>query len=266
MVDKSEKFSWLVRIGYAARGVVYILLGYLALSTAGKAGDGQAAVFDMIQDAPMGEVILYLVALGLLAYAVFKAIDAASNIESHSDDASGKGKRVGAAASAIAHLVLAYTAYQFAAGEKQQSAGEGGSGQEVAGSLLTWDMGPVLLGLVGLGFLVAAAVQAKNAYTGNFMKHVSGSAPRYVEPIGRAGHASRAVVFALIGWSLIKGAWFSRSGEIKGLGEALVALSDNGVIYPLVALGLILFGVFSLIIARYRIIPDIRKDNLKPRL
>lgn len=265
MVDKSEKFSWLVRLGYAARGVVYILLGYLALSTAGKAQDGQNAVFDLLQDVPLGKPLLYLVAIGLLAYALFKLIDAATDAENHGDDASGKAKRIGSGASGIAHLLLAYTAYQFANGEKQQAGGDAG-GQQAASSILTWDVGPLVLGLVGLGFVIGAVMQAKSAYTANFMKRVGGGAPAYVKPIGRAGHAARAVVFLLIGWSLIKGAWLSQSSEVKGLGDALVALSGMGLLYTLVALGLLLFGVFSLIVARYRTIPDFDRGDLRPKL
>jgi hypothetical protein len=264
MVDKSEKFSWLVRLGYFARGTVYLLLGYIALSTAGKAEDGQAAVFDLLQDIPLGTAILYLVAIGLLAYAGFKAIDAASDIENHGDDAKGRMKRVGSAASAVAHLFLSWTAYQFATGAMQRSQqGDGGS-QETAGSLLTWEIGPFVLGAVGIGFIVGAAMQAKDAWTAGFMKHIGGGAPHYVRPIGRAGHAARAVVFLLIGWSLVRGAWFSQSSEVKGLGDAVVALSDNGAIYSLVAVGLIMFGVFSMIVARYRIIPDVHHGDLKP--
>lgn len=265
MVDKSEKFSLLVRLGYFARGIVYILLGYIALSTAGKAKDGQAAVFDLLQDVPMGTAILYLVALGLLAYAAFKAIDAVSDLENHGDDPKGRAKRIGSGASAVAHLFLAFTAWQFATGEKQQSAGAASGTQEKAGSLLSWEMGPVLLGILGLGFIVGAAMQAKSAYTAGFMKHIGGGAPSYVKPIGQGGHAARAVVFLLIGWSLIKGAWLTQSSEVKGLGDALVALSDSGI-YTLVAVGLILFGVFSMITARYRIVPDIQQGDLKPKL
>ncbi len=265
MVDKSEKFSWFVRLGYAARGLVYLLLGYLALSTAGKAKDGQNAVFDLIQDVPLGTPLLYVVAIGLLAYAAFKAIDAASDLENHGDDTAGKGKRIGSAASALTHVALAYTAYQFATGAKQQSGGTQ-STQETAGSLLTWEVGPVLLGLVGAGFLIGAAMQAKSAYTADFMKRIGGGAPSWVKPIGRAGYAARVVIFALIGWSLVKSAWLTQSSEVKGLGDAVVALRDSGVIYQLVALGLILFGVFSLITARYRIVPQIHHSDLKPHL
>jgi hypothetical protein len=266
MVDKSEKFSLLVRLGYAARGLVYLLLGYLALSTAGKAQDGQNAVFDLLQDVPLGVPLLYVVAIGLFAYAVFKLIDAATDVENHGDDTGGKAKRIGSGASGLAHLALAYTALQFAQGDKQQASDGASGGQQAAGSLMTWDMGPLLLGLIGVGFLVGAAMQAKAAYTANFMKRIGGGAPNYVRPIGRAGHAARAVVFLVIGWSLVKGAWLSNSGEVKGLGDALVALSGNDLLYTFVALGLILFGIFSLIVARYRIVPDIDGGDLRPRL
>jgi len=265
MVDKSEKFSWLVRLGYAARGIVYLLLGYLALSTAGKAGDGQSAVFDLLQDVPLGTPLLYLVALGLLAYALFHAVDAATDIENHGSDTSGKAKRLGSGASAFGHLVLAYTAYQFATGEKQQ-AGDTASTQEKAGGLLDWDLGPIVLGILGLGFLIGAAMQAKSAYTAGFMKRIGGGAPSWVKPVGRVGFAARFVVFLLIGWSLVKGAWLAKESEVKGLGDAVVALSGTGLLYTFVAIGLILFGVFSLITARYRIIPDIHRGDLKPHL
>lgn len=265
MVDKSEKFSWLVRLGYAARGLVYLLLGYLALSTAGKAQDGQNAVFDMLQDVPLGKPLLYSVALGLFAYALFKLIDAATDVENHGDNTSGRAKRIGSGASGLTHLVLAYTAFQFARGDRQEASG-GGGGEQAAGSLLTWDLGPLLLGIIGVGFLIGAAMQAKAAYTAGFMKRIGGGAPHFVRPIGRAGHAARAVVFLVIGWSIVRGAWLSQSGQVKGLGEALVALSGNDLLYTLVALGLILFGIFSLIVARYRIVPDIDRGDLKPRL
>ncbi len=266
MVDKSEKFSWFVRLGYASRGLVYVLLGYVALSTVGKAKDGQAAVFDMVQDVPLGTLMLYVIALGVLAYAGFKAIDAATDLENHGSDGKGAAKRIGSAASAVAHLFLAYTAWQFAVGDKQQSAGAAGATQDKASTLLSWDIGPAVLGLIGLGFVAGAAMQAKSAYDAHFMKHVGGGAPSYIKPIGRAGHAARAVVFLLIGWSLVKGAWFDKSSEVKGLGDAVVSLSDNGFLYTLVAVGLIMFGVFSIIVSRYQIIPDIGHDDFKPHL
>ena len=256
MVDKSEKFNWLVRTGFVARGITYIMLGYIALTTAGDAAGGGSAVYDYLQEVPLGNTILWLMAIGLLAYAAFKFLSAFVDIQNRGHDTKGAFKRVGDAASGVAHLFLAYACYQFATGEKQSSAGDGG-GQEMAGSVLSMDFGGLVIGAIGVGFLIGAFMQAKKAVTADFMHRISARAPDAVKTVGRLGHAARAVVFAIIGWSMMQGAWFSSESQVKGLGEAIVSLRDTGVLYTLVAIGLILFGLFSLVTARYRIIPDL---------
>lgn len=267
MVDKSEKFITLVRLGYAARGVVYVLLGLIALGTVGGRGDtpeaGATSAFEWLQDMPLGGALLYVVALGLLAYGLFKFLSALTDVQHRGNEPMGIAKRVGDFASGVAHTFLAWGAYQFGTGARQVAAG--GQSQEMAGSLLTWEVGAIVLGLVGLGFFAGAVMQGKQAVTGDFMKHISSRAPTAIEAIGRAGSAARAVVFALIGWSLVKSAWFSSAQDVKGLGEAIVALRQNTTLYTLIAAGLLLFGVFSLVMARYRIIPDFQRGDLKPK-
>lgn len=265
MVDKSEKFNWLVRLGFAARGLTYAMLGYIALSTRGEAKGGGSAVYDYIQEVPFGTPLLSIMALGLVAYSIFRFISAAADIQNHGDDTKGMLKRIGDAASGIAHLFLAYACYQFATGEKQ-SAGEGGGSQEMAGSILSMDLGSIVIGVIGLGFLIGAFMQGKKAVTASFMDRISARAPDAIKTVGRIGHAARAVVFALIGWSMVKGAWFESESQIKGLGEAILSLRDTGVLYTLVAVGLIMFGLFTLATARYRIIPDIDGNQLKQKM
>ncbi len=262
MVDKSEKFSMLVRIGYAARGLVYVLLGYLALSASGEASAGPEASFELLQDIPFGPAVLYVTAIGLLAYAVYKLIAAVGDVEHHGSEAKGVAQRVGYFASGVAHIILAWTAFQFAQGDKQSPSGDG-SGQ-AANTLLSWDLGAAALGLIGIGFLLGAVFQARSAITAHFMRSVGAGAPSSVCWIGRIGHAARAVVFLIIGWSLIKSAWLNSGDGVKGLGSALTSLRESEALYMVVALGLLMFGVFSLIVARFRIIPDVERDDLKP--
>lgn len=262
MADKSEKFRLLVRVGYAARGLVYMVLGYLALSSAREASAGPQASFDFLQDVPLGSAALYVTAVGLLAYAAYKFISAVGDVEHHGSDAKGIAQRIGYFASGSAHTVLAWTAFEFAHGDKRSANGDGS--EQAAGTLLAWDMGTAVLGLVGLGFVLAAGFQARSALTAHFMRSVGGGAPSSVCWIGRIGHAARAVVFAIIGWSLIRSAWFHSGAEVKGLGGALTSLREAGVLYTIVAIGLLLFGVFSLIVARFRIIPDLDREDLKP--
>ena len=266
MVDNSEKFRWLVRLGYAARGVVYIVLGYLALTTASAAQDGGDAVFDLLRDVPLGTLVLWLMAIGLLAYASFKFISAIGDVQRRGSDPKGLMKRVGDGASGVAHTILAIAACQYATGSSRGSSSGSQGSQQVAGSILEMPLGELLIGVVGLGFLVGAFMQAKGAVTATFMNHVGRGAPAAVEPIGRIGHAARAVVFAIIGWSLVRSAWLESEAEVKGLGDALMTLRENGTLYTVVAIGLLLFGIFSLVVARYLIVPDVHRGDLKPSL
>lgn len=264
-IDKSQRFISLVRLGYAARGLTYILLGMLALGTSGEEVEGAQGAFDYLQDMPLGTPLLWIVAIGLFAYALFKLLAGVANLENHDSDAMGAAKRVGELASGAIHLFLAYAAYKFATGEQSSANGSGG-GQAMAQPVMDFELGAVLIGLCGLGMLAAAVMQAKHAATGDFMKHIAAHAPRAVEGVGRAGHAARAVVFAIIGWSLVRAAWLNSETAVKGLGEALIGLRDNNAVYTLVAIGLLLFGAFSLVTARYRIIPDLDAGRLKPHL
>jgi len=262
MVDKSQGFISLVRIGFAARGITYMLLGYFALAASSRIEGGNKAVFAEIENWSLGELLLWVIAIGLIAYAAFKFFSAIGDIQHRGSDAEGILRRIGDAASGVAYSALSFAAFQFAAGSKDASAQD--SSQEQASTLLSMDLGGLVLGLIGIGFVVGAVMQAKKAIDASFMQRVRADAPRFVEPIGRIGSASRAVVFALIGWSLVQAAWFSQSSEVKGIGQALLSLRDEGVLYTLTAAGLILFGLFSVVVSRYQIIPDFDQEGLKP--
>ena len=71
MVDKSEKFSWLVRVGYFSRAILYSVLGLIALTSASRIADGTNGIFLAIEDYPAGNAILWLMVIGLTAYALF---------------------------------------------------------------------------------------------------------------------------------------------------------------------------------------------------
>lgn len=255
MVDKSEKVVLLARLGFATRGVVYVLLGYLALTTAqhARVDDGAGDAFAFVANIPAGWLVLYFAAAGLLGYALYRLSAALFDIERKGTSAKGVAHRIGYFASALVHTGMAWTAAKFASGTR--NAGDDKSAQW-AQSALGYPLGSTALGIVGIALMVAGAFQAKSAYTASFMKHVSSRAPQATCWIGRAGHAARAVVFALIGWSLLRSAWFERGSEVLSLGGVINDLRNTGAAFTLVAAGLLLFGVFSLMMARYRIIPD----------
>ena len=262
MIDKSEKFGWAVRVGYFSRAIMYSVLGIVALTSVGKIAEGTNGVFQAIQDFPLGTLILWLMVLGLIAYALFRFASTFFDVENHGSDTVGWGKRLGHAGSAIGYLALAYSAFQFASSGRS-SGGRGA--QEAASGVLSMEIGGIILGILGLAFFLAAANQAKKAYTASFMHRISAQAPAQTRLLGQIGFAARSVVFVVIGWSLVKTGFLSGGSEqVKTLGDAVASLAGQGLLFTVIAIGLLVFGLFSLILARYRIIPDLGADGLAP--
>ena len=257
MIDKMTKLQTFARAGWFARGVVYCLLGVLALTGTGASDASPQGVFRSVQDMPGGPWLLGLLALGLALYGAYRLYSAAFDSEDKGDDTKGAAIRIGYAASGLAHFFLAYAAWRLALGK--QSSGDGATEQRAADMVLDIPMGEALIGALGLAFLAAAAHQAIKAWTTEFMADTGPGAPRWVVPIGRAGLAARAVVFAVIGLSLVSAGWFGSAGEVKGLGDALSSLADHPELYALVGVGLFLFGVHSFVDARWR---RVRNDDV----
>lgn len=250
-MNRVARFETFARLGFLARGTVYMLLGYLALTTAG--GEGATSVLQAIEDMPAGAVLLAAMAVGLVGYGLFRLATAALDLENAGRGAKGVANRIGQAASGLAHLVLAWIAVSLAMGD---GGGGGGGGEgEAARTAMTYPGGEALVLAVGIGFVLGGIEQLIRAWTSKFMRHLKAGAPRQVEWLGRAGYAARGVVFLILGWQILKAATGDRAGRL-GFEPALAALGEIGWAYTLVALGLILFGLFSLALAIYHRICD----------
>lgn len=261
MVDKSEKFNWLVRVGFFSRAILYSVLGLIALTSAGKIAEGTNGIFQAIQDFPLGTLILWMMVVGLLAYALFRFASLFLDIENQGSDGKGWAHRIGHGGSAVGHLALAWSSYKFAT----SGGSDGGGAQEAASGVLSMTLGGAILGILGIAFFVAAMFQAKKGYTGSFMNRISAAAPSFTRMLGGAGYIARSVVFAIIGVSLLSAGFGSGgSSQVKTLGDAVASLSDDGIWFTLVSIGLLAFGLFSLILARYRIIPDMAVHGKVP--
>lgn len=268
MVDKSEKFTWLVRVGYFSRAILYSVLGLIALTSAQQIAEGTDGIFQAIENYPAGTVILWIMVIGLFAYALFRFCSLLFDIENNGSDKKGWAKRIGHAGSGIGHLALAYSAYKYASSDTGSSngSGSGGGAQEVAAGVLSFEFGGIVLGLLGLAFFATSIFQFKKGITGEFMHRISGQAPDMTRVLGGIGYCARGVVYAVIGWSLFKAGFMSGgSDQVKTLGDAVASLAGNGLIFTLTAIGLLIFGLFSLILARYRIIPELDSSAGVPK-
>lgn len=200
-------------------------------------------------------VLLIAMLAGFLAYGLWRLADAALDSEGHGDDGKGMVKRAGAAGSGIVYLFLAYQAYKLLNGS---GGGSGGGTQDGAQRVLELPGGSLLLGIAAAVLFGAGVWQLIKAAKASFLKHLDRQAAHenWVKLFGQAGYGARGVIFMVTGFFLAKAAMSDRASEAGGMEQALAWLSSP--VNVIVAAGLALFGIFSLVEARHRIIhtPD----------
>lgn len=258
-IGTSRGFCWFARFGIAARGVVYIVIGFLAIKVAlgagGKAADQQGAMAAIAKQ-PAGTMMLALVAIGLLGYASWRLLRAALGGTRGQDDLKD---RIDGFASGISYAILFAAAVKILAG----SGGGGGGGadpDQAAGGVLGWPGGPWLVGIVGVVVIGVGLQQGYKGITRSFMEatdtHSMDERVKHgYTAFGIFGHLARMAVFGLIGWFLIKAAIDYKPDEAVALDGALARLAHapyGPLLLGFVAAGLIGFGGFSLVESRYR--------------
>ncbi len=266
-VEQAAAHPWfgkLARWGYAAKGLVYLIVGLLALQGALRPGaqtpDNQGALRVIIAQ-PFGKFLLAIVAIGLIGYALFRLVEAILDPEHHgrSDRPKRIVKRIGYAMSAIAYTGLALTAFKLIIGSATSN---NNSTQDWTARLLAQPFGQILVGLVGIIVIGVGLSYLYRAYKIRFRRHfdlqdMDSTERAWVIGLGRFGIAARGVVFALIGIFLIQAARQSDASEAKGLGETLSALAQQPFgpwLLGVVALGLAAYGFYSILEAKYRCI------------
>lgn len=266
LAESAARSVWverLARFGYAAKGAVYVVIGILAIETAVKGGGdaaGSEGALREIAGQPFGQILLAIVGLGLAGYAVWRLIEAVIDPEGHGTEMAALAQRAGYFVSSVSHGFLAF----YAARLLLRGAGGGGgagSAQTMTGKVLGNPFGAWVVGIAGAGLVAYALVAAYRSYRASFMKRLHftelpAGTRTWVRRVGRLGLAARCVVFSLMGIFLLKAAVGHDPEEARGLEGALetVAAQPYGPwLLGLVAAGLVCYGLYSMVKARYRV-------------
>lgn len=256
--------GWLARVGLTARGLVYLLLGVLAVLVAvgatRKQLDQRGALITVAQQ-PLGGVLLVLLALGFLAYAMWRFSEVFVGVSGEGD---GWGPRLKSLARGVAYLVLAVSAVTVLAGSRASQSKQQG---HLAGQVMSHTGGRWLVGAVGLAIVVVGLVMVREGWSKKFLRYfgyLPSSRREIVVQLGRIGTVSRGLVFAVTGFLVVLAAWTHDPAKAGGVDEAFDTLLHQPYgrwLVVLLGAGLIVFGVYGLAEAMWRRVPGDSSDG-----
>jgi hypothetical protein len=250
------------RWGFAARGVIYLLIGVLALQIAfgggGKQADRGGALAE-IAEKPMGSVLLWILGVGLVGMALWRLSEALFGAAGQ--DGGKAGKRLFSAGRAVFYGFMAYSVLAFAAGDKSSGSGSSDQqSQDITAKAMDLPAGRWLVGIAGVAIACAGLWIGARAVMRKFHKHLkltemSRRARQFMDVTGIGGGAGRGILFTALGVFVVQAAAESDSDKAKGFDDTLRSFTDTPAgpwLLALVAAGLVLFGLFSFGMARWR--------------
>lgn len=248
----------LLRLGYLVRGLVYGVVGLLALQAVlgggGAITDLQGAIRAMGKTS-LGGLLLYGILAGLASYGLWGLIRAYFDPLHKGTDTEGIAERIGYAVSGISYLFLAYVTYSLIT-NKASSAQNGSQTaqiQKFTTDLLSKSWGVWVVGLLGMIIIGVGVIQIYRGAQPDFPQQykpyaLSRSQVKWIVRIGRFGAAARGLVFALIGLFLLSAAIYNDPRRAQGFEGVLKSLLNQPYglwLLGVVALGLIAFGIYS---------------------
>ena len=259
----SRAMALLARLGYAIKGVVYLVIGFLAVQLAigvgGKTTDQRGAI-QTISALPFGRFLLVVVTIGLVGFALWCFIQALFDTEGKGRKAKGIIARIGYAGVGVAYALLAFGTFQVVMGSGSAGKSSTTTTQDSTATLLKEPFGVALVVLVAIVVLAIACYLYYKAYSADFksrlnLARLSAQMKKSVIFLGRFGYGALGVVFTIIAIFLIVAAFQHNPGKAVGLDGALMELTRQPfgqLLLGIVALGLIAYGIYSFVEAAYR--------------
>ncbi len=246
----------LARIGYGVRGILYILIGLLALrlvvGRAGQSPSPQGAIATIAQQ-PAGHTLLWVAFIGFIGYALWSLIRALFN-PMHNK----AGERFGALVNAVVYAFLAWTTYQFLQGNASAAA-SGGSQSKFLAQIMVLPAGRLIIAVIGVIIFIVGLMNMSRGIQGTFEREFSHYAltrdeARIARGTGRFGTFAQGLVLAIIGILVTYAAYTSNAGQAVGINTVFTTLMQHPygvVVVVVIGLGLIAFGIYSLMAAAW---------------
>lgn len=247
------------RLGLVAKGVLYAVIGLLAIQVARggrEESPDKGGALRAIAEQPFGKGLLVLLAAGLAAHTLWRLAQAVLDRDGEGEGPKGLAKRAGALGKAGWYGILCGLTVSTLVGN---GSGDGDEQRQTAG-VFERPFGRYLVYAAGLAFLGAAVFNGYRAITCQFNKQLetgrmSDAEEKAATGIGVLGHLARFVVFGLIGLFLVRAAWEFDPKRARGLDGALLEVAQapyGGLLLGAVAVGLLAYAVYCFVQARYR--------------
>lgn len=244
------------RLGLTARGIVYMLMGYLALSIAGgsRTEVDQGGALNKILLRPGGKLLVGIIGLGFACYALWRFYEAAFGV---TNEKGGIGPRLISFIRGVIYSSLSLLAFASFGGSRQHQASQE---QRFTVAVMSRPGGRLLVALLGLFILAVGIVGLSEGIRLKFMRYFQGErispiARTWIRRLGSIGISIRGFLFAVVGILLIHTSWTRNAAKATGLDGALKTLRNQpfgGLLLGVVAIGLVIFGIYGLAEARYR--------------
>ena len=262
-------FSWaikLMRAGYAGRGLTYLVIAGVSLYAIWQGGqaEGTQSVFQILETTMWGSVALFLIFVGLMAYAVWRVICAVYDLEDYGTDGEGAVARAGQVTTGVIHGVLGLAAFALLFTGTSDSDQSGVA--RAAAAVMEWPGGRWVVGLAGLATIGAGLYYLHKAWTEAYRDHLTGNEfTLNWNWVLKAGVAAQGVVVGIIGVFILYAAVTADPSEASGLGgvwDFLAGQPFGQIFVVLICIGLMGFSVFCFVNARYRIVPKATEKDV----
>ena len=264
-----DNLNWampVMRAGYAGRALVYAIISGISLFAIwhGEEAKGTSEALEIVERSPFGLLALWLVALGLFAYMGWRLVDAAFDLEDHGDDAKGLVARAGQAVTGLIHGALGVLTLVLVFGSTDS--GKGSKTAFYLSQIMSWPMGQIVLGIVGLITMGAGFYYLHKASTQNYRRTLRANHfTLHYSRLLQAGVAAQGVSVLIIGLLIVLAAWRHDPHAAGGLDKAFGWLGTQiygQTLVTAMCVGLGLFALFLIVNAAYRIIPKLRDPDV----